>query len=275
MIQKTHIWRNRLIILLASLLIMLALMFGVLRLLLPHVTSYGDNIRSQLVKQLGVPVSIQTVNAEIWWLSPRLKLSGVNIYNPDGIRHVLHVDEILVGFDWMASLRQQSLQLGFIAFNGANLQIKHFVDGRWQIQDVMLPAPSQGALLIPPEIQNLLQDTSIYLHDIQLDWQDEQRNNQHLLVKELNITLLNDAPRHQLSVDLDLPQGYGGHVQLLVDITGPMDQPAQWQGQLYAAVNRLQLKPWFNDYWQLFDFVADGQLDANVWIDWQQLQVQQ
>ncbi|MBI3188644.1 MAG: hypothetical protein HYZ31_12365, partial [Gammaproteobacteria bacterium] len=275
MISRTHIWRNRLIILLASLLILLALMFGLLRMLLPHVTDYGDKIRSQLSKQLGVPVSIQTVDAEIWWLSPRLKLSGVNFYDPDGIRHILQVNEILVGFDWLATIRQRQLQLGFVAFNGASLHIKHFADGRWQIQDEILPAPGSGPLQIPEEILSLLQDTSIYLHDIRLDWQDEQHNNQHMVIEDLNIALLNDAPNHQLSIDMELPQGYGGHVQLLVDMEGPIDQPDQWQGRLYAAVSRLQLRPWFNDYWQWFDFAADGQVDANVWLDWQQLNVQQ
>lgn len=250
-------------------------MFGVLRMLLPHVTDYGDRIRSQLTRQLGIPVSFETVNAEIWWLSPRLKLSGVNIFDPDGTRQIVHVDEILVGFDWLASIQQRRLQLGFFAFNGASLQVKHFADGRWQIQGVMLPAPAEGAFQLPEEIKNLLQDTSIYFHDIQLDWRDEQRNNQHLLIRDVNIALLNDEPQHQLSLDLELPPAYGGHVQLLADIHGPIDRPAQWQGRLYTAVDHFQLRPWFNDYWQLFDFAADGQVDASVWIDLKNWQVQQ
>ncbi|MDQ1363494.1 MAG: hypothetical protein QG652_1355 [Pseudomonadota bacterium] len=274
LISRTHTWRNRLIILLASLLVLLALMFGVLRLLLPHVTDYGDNIREQLARQLGVPVNIQGVDAEIWWLSPRLKLLDVDIFDPDGTRHLLHVDEILVGFDWLASIRQQQLRLGFVAFNGSHLQVRHLADGRWQIQGLMLPAPQEGPLRIPPEILHLLQNTSIYLHDIQLDWQDEQRNNQHLAIQDVNIALLNDAPRHQLAIDLDLPQSYGGHVQLLADISGPLERPEQWRGRMYAALEHVRLKPWFNDYWDWFDFTADGQLDANIWIDWQQLQVQ-
>ena len=253
----------------------MALIFSVIRLLLPHVTDYGDKIRSQLAHQLGIPVSIKTVDAEMWWLSPRLKLTDVDIFAADGDRQLLHVNEILVGFDWLASIRQHQLQLGFISFNGTSLQVWHLADGSWQIQGIALPAPSAGPLQIPPELLGLLQDTSVYLHDIELDWRDELRNSQHLQVSDVNISLLNDAPYHEAAIDLQLPPAYGGHVRILAEINGPIDQPAQWQGRLYTAVNALQLKPWFNDYWQLFDFTGDGQLDANVWLDWQQLQVQQ
>jgi len=74
-------FRICIIICLAVVLISAAVIFSVLRAVLPYATGYKNEIQLEVSKQIGLPVEIESIDAAIHWFSPRLKLIGVSIYD--------------------------------------------------------------------------------------------------------------------------------------------------------------------------------------------------
>jgi len=274
LVTRSHKLRSRLILASAILLILLAVTFSLFRLLAPHVSDYADRIQSEISRKLGVPVEIGMVSVDTWRMLPQLKLMDVSVYDASGQRHLIHFDEVMVGMNWSASLMQWRPVLGHVVLNGWNLQARHEREGDWVIQGVVIPK-SEGPFELPPEIADVLQYTSVYLEQGQIDWEDAQHNSQRMVLSDVRVAMINEAPRHQLSLDVELPRSYGQHVQIKADMRGPLTQPDQWRGQLYVSLDKLQVKRVMNDYWQYFDFTAEGVLDANVWLDWNKTDVQQ
>ena len=83
---KSHHIRSKLITLLAVMVILFAVLFSVFRMLVPYITDYGDDIEAEISRQLKLPVEIVSVDADIVWLLPRLKLLDVNFYDPDNYK---------------------------------------------------------------------------------------------------------------------------------------------------------------------------------------------
>ena len=96
-LRKTRIF---LISSVAVALIILAVAFTLLRGMLPHATGYIAEIERGISTQIGLPVSIGSIDAEMHWFTPRLKVLNLVIYKENG--------KILVRFDMAVEAREIS-----------------------------------------------------------------------------------------------------------------------------------------------------------------------
>ncbi|HEY9053031.1 MAG TPA: DUF3971 domain-containing protein, partial [Gammaproteobacteria bacterium] len=270
MATRSHKIRSFIITALAVLIVLFAVVFSVFRAAIPHITDYGDDIETELSSLLGLTVEIGFVDADVYWLTPRLKLLDVNIYDLSGERHFLHFNEIHLSLAWLKTFTTLQPSLGFVSLSGLDLNIERKNNGDLVVQGFELKTNAQGNAQLPPGIELFLENFSFYLFDSSLHWSDEMNNDQRLDLQNINLAMINHVTQRELSVDMELPQAYGEHVQLKANIDGPLLQPQLWQGRFYLALENFRLKQWFNDYWRLVDFVASGDLDANVWLDLKQ-----
>ncbi len=261
-----HKFRTFIITTLAVLIILTAVVFSIIRVALPHITDYGDDIETELSSLLGLTVEIGFVDADMYWLTPRLKLLDVSIYDASGERHFLHFNEIHLSLAWLKTITTLRPALGFVSLSGLDLHIERKNNGDLVVQGFDIKTNQQGRAQLPPGIELFLENFSFYLFDSSLSWSDEMNNQQLLDVQNINLAMINHVDQHEMSIDMELPPAYGEHVQLKAVIDGPLLQPKLWQAKLYLALENFRLRRWFDDYWRLFDFVASGDLDANVWL---------
>lgn len=248
--------------------IFVAVIFSLFRFAIPYVTHYGDTIETELSKQLNMNVSIDKVDADIQWLTPRINFIGVHIVDPDSGRRVFSLDEINLGLNWTQTIRQMKPEIGFISVVGANIDIERTAQGQFVVQGFPVQDAAGSGGGFPAQLLAFMQSSSVYLLDSRLQWRDRMNNNQYLNLAKVNVALLNDAPGHQLSINADLPASYGRHLRLVLDVEGPLEQPQSWKGKIYVGVQGLKLKRWLDDFWQLVNFNGSGLVDADLWLDW-------
>jgi len=250
--------------------IIFAVVFSLFRLAVPYITDYGESIEAELTRQLGMPVEIGMVDADIAWLVPRLKLLDVSLYDVKGDRLFLHFEEINLSINWLESFRSLKPELGFISLVGLDLNIERDSKGDLIIQGFKIESTEQdvGEFIIPDEFNTLLENSSMYLVSSTLRWSDQLNNSQQLVFNNVNMALINNEPGHTLSIDMSLPQKYGEHVEFILDIKGALTEPWSWDGSVFVGIKNLKLEKWFDDYWQHVEFTGAGRLNANVWVDW-------
>ena len=250
--------------------IIFAVVFSLFRLAVPYITDYGESIEAELTRQLGMPVEIGMVDADIAWLVPRLKLLDVSLYDAKADRLFLHFEEINLSINWLESFQSLKPELGVISLVGLDLNIERDSKGELIVQGFKIESDAQDVseFIIPEEFNTLLENSSIFLVDSNLRWLDRLNNNQQLIFNSVNMVLINNSPGHTLSIDMLLPNEYGEHVSFILDIKGALTEPMSWDGSVFVDIKNLKLEKWFDDYWQHMEFTGSGQLNASVWFDW-------
>lgn len=254
--------------------ILFALVFSLFRAVIPYITDYGDDIEQLLTAQLGMPVEIGMVDADISWLIPSIKLLDVSIYDEKRTRHFLYFREISISLNWSETIANLQPALGDIYVSGMNLQIERDRDGKFLIQGMKIPASNGDDVNASGQMMSLFDDSSIYLVDSSIHWFDHINNSQRLGFTKLNITMLNNGGSHRISIETDLPASYGRHLKVITDFEGRIDQPELWKGRAYVALDNFQLDAWLNDYWEFVEFPGAGEVTANAWLSFDQFSIQ-
>ncbi|MCW9057090.1 MAG: DUF3971 domain-containing protein [Gammaproteobacteria bacterium] len=273
---KQHKLRSRIVIAIAIVVIFFAVVFSIFRAIIPYITDYGEDIERELTAQLGMPVEIGMIDADISWLIPRLKFLDVSIYDVEHKRHFLHFSEISVSLNWTESIKNMRPELGDIFVFGMNLQIERNQKGEFLIQGININVSgSNGTDASAAEkVMNLFSDTSLYLVDSTIHWVDQINNSQRLDFTKVNLTMINNEPGHKVSIDMDLPAAYGRHVRLMAEFEGDISNPHSWLGRSYISLESVQLDAWLNDYWQFIEFPGSGQLTADAWFTFNGLSIE-
>jgi len=268
----SHKFRSALITSLAILVICVALIFSSFRLIVLLVSDYADDIEHEINQLLGVPVSIQKLDADIYWLSPRLKLINVDFYDANG-KIILHSDEINLSLNWLASFKSLQPELGVISLSGTQLDIQRQKSGEFLIQGFPLKT-SNSAQDIPPEAQRFLSHSSIFINNSRLHWQDKKRH-KSLELSQVEVAMVNNVDSHQLAISFDLPEKYGKHLTLRAQLQGRLTQAETLSGKVYGLLDNINLQSWFADYGLLQGVDGKGILTAEAWISFENKKIKQ
>ena len=272
---KQHKLRSRIVIAIAIVVIFFAVVFSLFRATIPYITDYGEDIERELTAQLGMPVEIGLIDADISWLIPRLKFLDVSIYDVEHKRHFLHFSEISVSLNWTESIKNMRPELGDIFVFGMNLQIERNQKGEFLVQGIDISGSNATDASAAESVMSLFSDTSLYLVDSTIHWIDQLNNSQRLDFTKVNLTMINNEPGHKISIDMDLPAAYGRHVQIMAEFEGDISNPGSWLGRSYVSLESVQLDAWLNDYWQFIEFPGSGRLTADAWFSFNGLSIAQ
>lgn len=213
----------------AVVIVTLAVALSAARILLPGMSEYRAQIETAAGKLVGHPVHIGTLDAAWRGLSPVLRLKNVIIRDPQLADGVLVAEEVQVGLDLMKSLTRRRWFTSGIRIIGVTAGL------RTDLANWHGDAGVVGPLLW------LLQQKSITLEDVRLDWTDPGLHSQPLRVQALALQLVNDGRRHQVLLQFRFPDTPGDTVTLAADLSGPLNNLNAWQGRVYARAADLDL----------------------------------
>ena len=261
-LRKFRIW---LITTVTIVLITLAVIFSILRALLPHATAYVTDIEQQISALIGQPVSIESLDADMHWLTPRLKLINFVIYRNES-RDVLvkfsEADFSLAIFD---SIRYMTPMAGSISLHGADITIERHPENKWALQGIEFSGAETAS--DSDELVGVLLNMNLALLDSHVHWRDYTGNSDDMDFDDASIAIESILGRHSLRMDLSLPRNLGTSLRIIAEIDGDIRRPDTVAGSIYIDGRALALDSWVNRTRLRKYVLADGSADIELWID--------
>jgi uncharacterized protein YhdP len=106
------------------LLVLAGVLVGSTRVLLPLVSEYREQLAADIGAAIDAPVRIGELGARLAGLSPELRLSGVEILDPEDGRVQLHFRELRLRLGVLESLRSGQPRIDKATLVGARLVLR-------------------------------------------------------------------------------------------------------------------------------------------------------
>lgn len=248
--------------LLISLLVVLALAVTTLRVLLPEMNRFKDEIQHWVSDRTQIQLVISDVRG--FWRNthPSLALQGVQANLPDGSQIQFQTGRIDVEFDLLQSLLQRQPVVANLIIHQLTLDIQSVDWLALSQSDPSLPANTQGRIL--QRLDNLflrqLDDFSIQNSTIlyqtmagdlrQIEIEKLHWKNQGQQHRAEGIVSLVDSEINSLNVRADF-QDHGS----LRDISG----------EFYVSADKLRVRPWLTRYFTDEVGIERGIVSFNAW----------
>ncbi|MEQ1802243.1 MAG: YhdP family protein [Gammaproteobacteria bacterium] len=192
----------------AAVLIVLAVLVGLARLLLPLAPDYQDEIRRFVTDATGFDVRFRALSASWPLTGPEIRFSDVRIAMLSDQRPVFDARELSVGVNLWRLVVDRRLQPGRIGVSGASVKAERLPTGQWLVNTVFL-----DDLLRRPRNQRLPR-LDLQLRDIELQVEDASRLEPRLAlsIRQLDLDL---GPRLvEFSADVDGRDGLGSGIEV-------------------------------------------------------------
>lgn len=265
-------------------IIFFAITFTVARIAIKTVPDYIADLQAVLSDQSGFDVRIGVLDAEINWLVPRLNLINVNVFDPQGTRHVLHLDTIDFSLDWFASLRTRSLVVGEISLSGLNAEFTVNQQSKLLFQDYVISenidrvqdaaaSNTEVAFQISEHMRYLLNNLDFRIVDSQLRFADQRRSQKPKVFNHFNLHLMNQNDQHLIELSAELPQNFGRYLRLVAQVEGDLFDYKNLVGKLQLSLENIVASSWLDEYWGELGIAANADLNADIWLAWQGMQI--
>jgi uncharacterized protein YhdP len=228
----------------ATLVIFLALLIGLVRLMLPLLPQYQQEVRTAAAAATGFDVQFQQLSASWPLRGPELVLYGVQVLDPVTAEPVASAEQVSVGVDLVRLLMERQLVPNSLGVIGSKLRIDREPDGQLNLQGRPLasyqlppretPTPELVDLRVRLEkIDLLYSDANPLTTSLQgrLDWLDFDYSDPGVQAEGLLVLKGGQSGRISLSIN--------GQGSLLGDDADPM--AADWRISIEG--DDLQLAP--------------------------------
>ena len=249
--------------------ISIAVLLSVVRILLPLVDEYQDEIEHWLSVELDRQLKIGSITADWKGLYPKLVVSEVSLLSEDGKEPWLEIEEIRVSVNILSLLSVGHVETGIINVVGTSISLEHHDDGGYSMNGVRLGKGNLRSWLFSRKHISIL--------DSEFILKDPRVGEGVFEFKDASILLENIGPHHQIRGLLSLPEQEGRHLSFVLDIFGDIkDKPEALNSEFYAEGDALfgsWLRKWgfrslkFNAGEAKFHIWAGGSLKKVKWVE--------
>jgi uncharacterized protein (TIGR02099 family) len=245
-------------LLVALALLLTAIALTVVRLWMPTLAGYRQEIEAAAGELLHRQVSIGKLAASWEALSPVLRLKDVVIADGAGGRP-LEVREIRLSLDVEHYLAEHEVRLAGIGIVGTDLTLVRDAAGELFIEEL---GAADGAATDAGGLAGLqrlsIQDSSITIDD-RLGGEPPHR------FEDVRLALINDSGRHVITGYAWLPEELGRRMDIEAVFAGPDNRPGQWRGRLYVNGQSVVL-PRIMARWLPDKLAVQGVADVRLWV---------
>ncbi|MDP6436139.1 MAG: YhdP family protein [Gammaproteobacteria bacterium] len=253
----------------AGLVIVLALLVGVVRLLLPEAADFTDDIKAEVRDRSGYQVDFGHISAGISIYGPELRLSQTTIKLPDG-QQVAVAEEAAVSLDLFALLSTGKLAPGRVYVEGISVDVQIDTEGVLLLQGRPLSdyVPGDSETEFDPD---KLPEGLLQLTDVAFSFQDRKRDRPQITGQLKSFSLELDNGRLNLAGEVEPGGDLGDWLELEGEIPlallldpDEMDRETPWELRLRA--DDFRLDPWLRlaDLSDIPVIDSEGSVDAAV-----------
>jgi len=255
-------WLVRLV---AGTLIVLAVLIGILRLMLPLVPSYQEQIRQLAGDTTGLSIDFQGISAS-WPLSgPELRFSEVSVGLAGHEQPLLVASELRIGFSLRDLLTGRQLVPARVQASGSTLQVERLAaEGAILVNGVRLAWP----LELPPATDRRLARLDLRLADIRVEISDQQRLSPRasFVLTRLDAQLAGEQLLLEagLSLHADLGEEIELRSELPLALFGRTAMAANADWRLTLQASEIELPQWLRLALDMETPVRAGALDLQL-----------
>jgi len=250
----------------AILLIVMAISFSVMRAVLPHATGYTEDIQQELSAQLGLPVTIHSLDADMDILTPRLKIIDLIIYKKNGIDKLFHFSEANFSLAYIDSIRHLLPVVGAIDLVGAELFIERHENNRWVVQGYELSGGLVEKNAETNQLVRTIKNINYSLLDSHVHWHDFTHETDDMEFKGVDVKIETFLGNRNLDVKVDLPQQYGDTLQITAELDGDILYHDKLKGKIYIKGQSINLDKWLSKFEVGDGLDVSGLTDVALWI---------
>lgn len=250
---------------LAFVILTAAVLATAVRLALPEIGKYNEEIQSWVSQQMEYPVVINNISAEWRGWTPNLYLNNIDLYTQDNKNIITKLNSAHIGIDLLASIWSRNIVPNYLSVAGLDFDITRHLDGSISIASDDTENLNNSSTKNTALSGWLLQQNHIILESATVSWNDEKYPGKRKQFSNVWIQLKTDEQRLQLEANTTLPKQLGQTLNIKADITGNI-LTSDWNGLIYAEAT--QLKP--TDLLDRFLVKSvGGNADIKLWTNWQ------
>jgi len=241
----------------AALVLTTAVFVTLIRVTLPHIDNYREEIQDWAGKYVGYSIVVEKIDAEWRGWTPYLRLHGINVLDQAGKNTLARLKTATISLNPATTFISQNLSPLQITISGPELVIIRGTDGAINIAQIESGDSDQyGINKHSVFAEWLLTQKSVSIQDAKIHYLDQTRRDTPLLLT--NVTLFFKRSWQQIQIDASaiLPELYGKSFNISMDIFGDITTP-QWSGQIYF--NGQGIYPG-----KLIDFINSKTSSANL-----------
>lgn len=256
-------------IVLATLIVLFAVMINIARLFIPRLDNQRAYFESWLSSSFGVPVKIGHIDGHWSGFDPVLKFDDVTVEDKTGHYTVIRVDQIQVSIDLFYSFFKWQLLPGRLAVVGTKLNVYEDASGHIQVQGIV-GKTQQHATDFTSLATWLATQTDIILDKINITWRDP--SGAIIPVKDLTLRLRNKDD-HRLQALLTLDQAVPTQLKIVAKFSQLDFARQQFTGDAYLETQQVLLSQWaklhvMQPYLQ-GNRLLSGDFNGKLWMSWQ------
>ena len=245
-------------------LIVLAVAFTLLRTFLPYATGYIAEIEKGISDQIGLPVSIGSLDADMHWFTPRLKVLDLVIYKEDGKEKLFTLSEANFSLAYLESIRFMMPMVGDVSLHGADISIERHPNGKWVLQGFELY--ERETTKDSEDLMELILSADISLIDSSIHWRDFTGRTRNMDFNGASVLLENHLGTQYFEIDVGLPQDLGERFRLVAKLNGDLRNFASVEAMIYVNGKGLVFHNWVNTT-RIKEFIhGSGRLDTELWV---------
>ena len=225
--------------------------------LLPRADAHRDWLAERVSATLGVPVSMDSLQADWPGFALRVRVAGLRVGEGDS---ALHLQQVEADVGWSSLLRGEPY-FRRVRLTGPQLTVVRETDGRLRVAGVSLDgAPSEGSGFAAW----LLRQGEVELADARLSWDDRMRGAPVLDLSDFNLRVERIGARYRFGLQGRPDAGVARRIDLRGDlVSDDLADAKRWNGQVYAGIEGARLEglaPWVD-----YPFAVSGAGELQLW----------
>lgn len=229
--------------LVASLLVLGALLTASFQLVMLIAPGYREDLAAYVSRVAGQPVDIGGVGLVWRGLAPRLELSDITLYGEDERTPALSAERLRLGFGLMRLLQGDTTPQR-VELSGVELFAKIDAQGKFSLRG--LDTAGMPARAKQEWLRQLGRFESVRLSDCELQLDDARLRGPKPRFRLVDAEIAFSDGRGEANAELQLPPSMGSSVLLDAEISGDLEQPQTWNGRWSARLEDLASLPWID-----------------------------
>ncbi len=242
-----------------------AILVTMLRLALPQVENYREEIQIWLSEYMRYPVTINHIRAEWEGWTPHLFLNQVDLYTPDSHEMITRLDSAHISIAPVVSILQGKIVPYSLSVNGLQLELTQNPD-----DTISIGIDSKNRITMENDVENtalsewFLTQKYIVLENTTLSWRDHKTNQETLTFSNVRLELETDEHQARLNVFVNPNNNDEQALNIYMLLKGNA-LGAEWDGDIYIKAKNVLPK----DLMRGLPVIAHaGNADLQFWSSW-------